>query len=398
MATINQHGFNKDTLQQIITNLKNEFYNIYGADVVLSDTDPDSQMINVFANAIDDIEGLIQDWCNAWDIDKSTGNVLSSLVSYRRTKRKDITKSSVDLTITSVSPSMPFPAGLIFSDANSSQYWTIPTSFSTDATNSVVVTAYADDYGQIEASANTINTIITPTFGFATVNNINPAVVGDDEEGDYALKIRSKSTMSDGAINTVDGLRSALANLDGVQGLPYVYENVQNTTQTIGGGYDLLAHSIGIVVYGGTIADIAQTVYDYKSAGCDTGIYQTGTLEPNNISTTYTNANGSIMYINFSRPQVTGLDVQIELPIGTVLDTALQNSILSAVSDFADNTAIGTTVSHIDVITSIYDNVNYFYAKEVRVKNTAGVFGSTATPSSIGKFIGTLSTVTYLYT
>lgn len=395
---INQFGYHRATLQQIISELSTQFRLIYGNDIVLNETSPDAQMINVFANAIDDIEGLIQDWCNAWDIDKATGNILSSLVSFRRTKRKARTKSSVDLVVTSTSPLMPFPAGLIFSDINNSQYWTVPASFSTDSSGTAIVTAYADDYGQIEASSNTINTIITPTFGFLSVNNLNPAVTGEGEESDYALKIRSKSTMSAGAINTIDGLRSALSNLNGVQGLPYIFENVQNTTQSISGGYDLLAHSIGIVVYGGSISDIAKTIYDYKSAGCDTGIYQAGVLETNNISTTYTSSNGSIMYINFSRPAVTGLDVQIELPIGTILDSVLQNNILTAVRNYADNSDIGQIVSHIDVITDVYANAGYFYVKEVKIKNTAGTFGSTATPTTLGKFTGTLSTVTYLYT
>ena len=81
------------------------------------------------ANAVDSIEGLVQDWCNAWDIDSSTGNILSSLLKYRNTRRKAATKSSVDLVITSTSPSMPFPSGLIFTDSLN-QRWTVPISLS----------------------------------------------------------------------------------------------------------------------------------------------------------------------------------------------------------------------------------------------------------------------------
>lgn len=398
MASITKFGYQRDTLQQIIADLKAQFRLIYGADLELGSTSPDGQMIEIFSNSIATVQELLQDWVLAANIDSSTGNILSELVAYKNSKRLAASKSTVDLTIASTAPNMAFPANLIFIDAKS-QRWVVDSAFSTNALGVAIVTAEAPDYGKVTTPANSITSILTPTFGFASVTNTAAAVVGRDEENDYQVKLRLKQMGGGTGQGMLDNVYDAVREVDGVQAC-YPYENDTNADKFITPDYKVPAHTLGICVYGGAIDDIARAIYLAKSTGCGTGIYETATnlLEANNISNTVISSNNLSFTINFSRPVTDSIDLQLELPIGQSIDSDTQTKILTALQDFANASQLGAAISHIDIIKYIYESVGYFFIKESSIKTSAGVYSSTITSDVMTKFIGTGCTLTIINT
>lgn len=118
-----------------------------------------------------------------------------------------------------------------------------------------------DASSQITLTVNATGSAVSEAITVATP----PDIIGLPEETDPQLKARRARSFALQAVSPADALRAALLNLADVADA-FIDEN--NTGGTVNG---VPAHTIHVIVNGGTNTEIAQAIYAKKSPGC--GMY-----------------------------------------------------------------------------------------------------------------------------
>lgn len=265
-------GLTISTLQELVDELTAEMQAIYGADINVDPNSPDGQMINIFAQAAEDILEVLLDSYNTFSVQGAYGTTLDQRVALNGIARRQGTYTLTDvsvttnqaLTLTGQDALISDPTATVFTvqDDNGNQFQLIDTYvFASADTQSLAFKAV--DIGAVETTPNTITNQSTTVLGVTAVNNPTPATsVGVNEETDAQLKIRQAASFSLASTGPADAVEAALqATADILDA--YVLENFTNAEVNT-----IPAHSIWAIVLGGTDADIAQAIYSKKGIGC----------------------------------------------------------------------------------------------------------------------------------
>lgn len=153
--------------------------------------------------------------------------------------------------------------------------------------------------GPIEQPANTIDTILTPMFGWDSVINPIAATPGEDRETDEDLRLRFRNAKFERATNTLDAIYSALINTDGVSEVT-IYENDTSIVDVNG----VPAHSFLPIVVGGLSTDIANAIWDNKPIGI---------LSYGNTTVSISDVQGFPHDISFSRPDPVVIYISMDI-------------------------------------------------------------------------------------
>lgn len=301
---IDDTGLNIEPLNELVTRLENSFKDIYGSDINVDANSPDGQMINIFAQAIEDVKEVIKDVYNSFAISTATGRSLDTRVALNGLARAGATN-----TITPVSVTVDQNVTLQGLDSAGGNPFTVQDDTEnnfqlqdeitlTPGTYSLNFQAEVD--GLIEVTLNTIQTIVTLQAGVVSVDNPDsPIVVGVDEETDQQLRARQQRSVALPSQGYLDGLDGALLAVKDVFDSK-VYENDTPVTDVNG----IPPHSIWAVVDGGEEQDIGDTIRLKKTAGCGT---------KGDVVVEYTENNGLISAIRFDRPEYENLFIQMVL-------------------------------------------------------------------------------------
>jgi len=120
----------------------------------------------------------------------------------------------------------------------------------------------------IPIGVGTCNKIITDIAGWDTVSNATAGVTGKYIEGRAEFELRRYLSVAANSHGSRLALQGALYTVDGVVDC-LVLENKTDSTVTKQ-GVSLISHSVGICIYGGNDADIAEMIYNKLDAGCGT--------------------------------------------------------------------------------------------------------------------------------
>ena len=142
------------------------------------------------------------------------------------------------------------------------------------------VTLFAEDFGAVEANPTTVVNPVTVVIGVLSVTNALSAVVGIDEETDQELRVRRNGSLETPQSSSTGRMFTALANLPNVTDVA-VYENDTDATDADG----IPAHSLWVVVEGGAVADIVESMTKNKTGGkgmvgAVTGTFNESVLRP----------------------------------------------------------------------------------------------------------------------
>jgi len=199
------------------------------------------------------------------------------------------------------------------------------------AGGSVDVVFQALEAGPIECPAGTLSQIVTVIPGWDTGVNAAAGVVGRNRESQADFENRRFASVAKNSHGSVFSLQGALADLDGVVDC-HVLENPTDSSVTKN-SVTIPAHSVAICIYGGADADIAETIYNKKDAGCGT----TG-----GTTVTYVAADHGNATYNYSIVRPTPTDVHIEVEINRTDQTSAtveQDIIDAIIGDFLGNDA-----------------------------------------------------------
>lgn len=269
---IDANGITIETYLQIIDSIVNGnsdvagLKQIYGADINLDSNTPDGQLINIFALSKQDILQLIVQDYDSKDPDQAVGTALDALSQLCGIVRTGGTYTRVSMTITTdrslnlngqdtVSP-------FTVSDGNGNLFQLITSASLISGANTLNFQAV--NIGFIQVLANTIIIAVTVQLGVVSVNN--PAVpyqIGENQETDSLLRVRRQKSVALPSQGSLQGLYGGLNTITGlVQAV--IYENPNDTIDI----NTVPAHSIWVIVDGGSDQDVAQMIYKYRNLGC----------------------------------------------------------------------------------------------------------------------------------
>lgn len=214
----------------------------------------------------------------------------------------------------------------------------------------------ANATGPLDITAGSAWTFVSSFVGVTncTVANAAGGTSGTAQESDAELRLRVLYSAHLPGKGTVQAIKAALADLNGVT-YAQVYENTTDTTGiTSPVSIPLLpAHGFVAVTVGGNDLDIANIIYDQKPAG----IQDYG-------STTYplVNAEGDTVNVHFEQATSSTISVAITLPgVDASFDTAIKDAIISYIGgtlstgDTVQGLNVGDTVVLAGVGCAAYD-------------------------------------------
>ena len=322
-------GINVLTLSQIISNIINGtdtvpgLVTIYGSDINVDSNTPDGQWINIFALSNEDVEQLCVQIYDSFDPNQAIGVALDSLCqlnSSSLTRKGGIytqvavnVVASTNTNLNGIATSSPYT----ISDANGNLFYLISSTTVSAGTNSL--NFQAANIGYIQILPNTLTIPVSIIAGITSVNNpASPYQIGSNQETDSQLRIRRAASTAIPSQGFNQSLYGGLLQITGLT-QAVIYEN----TTTVTALSVVPAHSIWVIVEGGSSTDVANTIYKYRNAGC--GMYGTTTVS-------LTQADSSTFNVMFSYSVNQNLYLSLtvsSLSGGTVDTNALTNFLVA---------------------------------------------------------------------
>lgn len=222
---------------------------------------------------------------------------------------------------------------------------------------------YSEINDAIPAPIHSLRTILTPVFGWTSIDNELEATIGSKFETDEELRERFKVSKAVRASNMADSLYSRLIEIEGVLSVR-IYENMTNAVDLLG----LPAHSFMAMVRGGSNSDIGKAIWDNKPLG----IASFGEIE-----SSITDSQGRIRSVYFSR--ATDVPIRVKVTV-TKTDSTFPDDgailIREAIKQYITSKAtFGEDIIYTRLFTPI-NSVSGHQVDSLEIAKGAGVFGT----------------------
>ena len=321
---IDASGIHVPTYQDILDYYITQAKLIFGTDIYLGEDSQDYQMISIIARAAAASLQAAVDSYNARNPDNTFDDVLDGLIVINGIQRKPSTYSTVTVQLTGT-PYTLIRGGVV--QSVSGDKWNLPPEVVLDAAGQATVTATAQEIGEVVALSNEITKILTPTYGWSSVNNPDAADVGQPIETNAALKARRRVAVATPSVTPLESLAAGINNILGVTDFQ-VYENDTKETNAQG----MPGNSITAVVKGGTNEDIAKTIATRKNMGV---------LSYGDVTVQVTNEYGAVQNINFFRPDTTPIYITVHITPRAGYTSEVATQIKQALINFIGTLQIG---------------------------------------------------------
>jgi len=286
------------------------FQNALGSDLSLDDASPQGGLIDGVTEQKQLDNAQILYFFNQLNPQTSRGIYQDALASIYGVQRKGATHSVVNCVCTGLAGTVlkgvddDIPAMAQSTNGDLFQCLvggTIP------ASGTITLQFIAVDTGKIPVSANSVNKIYNVVAGWDTINNPSEGTVGLDVESGADFEERRRSSLALNATGSLSSVYSHIFNIPDVTDV-FVWENTKNVDDEYR-GITLKPHSIYICQNGASADDLAEAIYNSKSAGCDTN-----TDELNPLTCTYhDNLTGVDYTYGYYIPTPANIYIQINL-------------------------------------------------------------------------------------
>jgi uncharacterized phage protein gp47/JayE len=387
-------GLTVSSYASILADNLQAFLNIYGANQYVAPDSAIYQLLSIISLKQSDTNLGLQLNYNQSSPGTAVGAGLDRVVKMNGIARLPFTYSTAALVCTGTVNLVLTNA---FAQDQVGNLWALPSPL-TLLGGSVTVTATCTTPGNVSAEPGTINIKASPINGWATVTNPYAAVPGSPVEADSKLRARQAVSVALPALTPIAATVAAVLATPNVTRVAPGYPtpggpgtSIENPT----GAADYWtnpAHSITMVVEGGTDAAVGLSIYLKKTIGCFTnGTTSVIVTDPN---TGYTET------ISFYRPSYVEPYIGMYLQGLAGFTTTTVAAVQTALVNYLNSLAIGEEVTYSalwSVALSVTPNISQpeFSIKGVTLGSTAtGLF--TVVPgvsSGIGYTVNDVLTV-----
>lgn len=332
---VTSDGITAPSYDEILDYFQTKARSIFGSDINLDADTQDGQLIAIFTAALHDVNSQAIATYNAFGPKTAIGPALDNAVALNGLKRQQATASQVDLRLIG-------QAGTIITNGAAldtfENRWLLPDEVIIPVSGEITVTATAEEAGAIEAVPGSINRIATPTLGWQSVTNPSAATVGVAVETDTVLRERQARSTALPSISLWEGIISSLLNIPGVVRVSGV-KNDTNVPDDNG----IPGHTIAMIVDGGQVSEIGETIFLKKAEG--TGTY-------GDVETTYMDSYGFPNKVRFSRPTIVEISATLTISPAADYITTVADEIKTRIADYINGLQIGESVNAARVLTA----------------------------------------------
>ncbi len=301
---LDETGLHIPTYEERLEGLLDSYRSIFGADIHLTESSPDYQLLSVFARALDDMTAVITDLFTSRNPNYASGQALDLLLPLHGLVRAGATRSTVYVTLTGTPGASLSPAPRIMDAAG--YIWACGSGITLGTDGRVRVEAICETPGAISAPAGSVSQLVTAVDNLISVTNEAEAVPGVDAETDASARKRMRLAAAMPSMGSMEALRNDVLSL------PYaldcrIYVNDGNETDALG----IPGHSFCLVANGGGKSAIAKAIFKRKAPGIGTSGNQRATV---------TDDFGFSHEIRFKRASDRYYTLQIELTPRTGFD------------------------------------------------------------------------------
>lgn len=302
------------------------FQDAFGSDLSLDDATPQGNLIDGITEQKQLDNAQILYFLNQLNPKTSRGIYQDALGSIYGIQRKAATHSVVNCVCTGLAGTVlngiddEMPAMAQSTNGDLFQCLvggTIP------ASGSITLQFIALETGKVSVAANSVNKIYNVVAGWDAINNPTEGTIGLDVESGSDFEERRRNSLALNATGSLTSVYSHIFNIPNVTDV-FVWENTTSSNVTYR-GITLKAHSIYVCQNGASADDLAEAIYNSKSAGCDTN---SDSLNP--LTCTYTDPITGVQYTyGYYIPTATPIYIQINLAeaISTELEQVIKEAL-----------------------------------------------------------------------
>lgn len=352
LIALNSKGLHIASYNEIRDSIAEKYKEIYGSDIVISDTCADGIFINEMALMFNNIFQSFKIFYDNMKLETASGTYLDNLCALSNIYRYSATKSAAQLIVTNVGDS-PIKGSLDFVDVNGQEWvWDNTDRETIEPGSKKNIIVKCKKYGEIKAKAGTIRNLINSNLAVTIVQE-SDAVPGYGEEEDYSLRMRKKQYNLVGATSTLESLYNELYRLDGIEDI-YIYNNNSDSEKILSDGAKILGHDIYIAIrqrYEGVISDrrIADIIYNYLTPGIRSyfsvsssdSVLKGGNAKNYSLSIEGIDSRQNIMWKEVS--STTG-SITVVLNVNPSFSNETLNSIANNVKDYLNSLTISDIV------------------------------------------------------
>ena len=350
--------------------VEQEYKDTFGSDIDLTAESVGGRLVEREVTIRNFCLGICALVANQINIDYATGEFLDAIGIFFGVERRSAISTRVLASVSGVANTV-IPAGSQAKTTEGDVFYaenaiTIP---NTGSTTGYFLSVEA---GPIPCAVGTLTEIVSQTVGWETINNPAAAVIGSDEESDFSYRMRIKKSRYKGT-SIVASIASALNTVENVSS-SFVYNNGEDTSVTYD-GITVPAHSVLIVVDGGTNQEVADAIFSKVSGGCGytaiTGQSVTQQVQDGFYGVDYN--------VTFNRPEVLDFDVEIEVRNNQYTGSDLEGDVKQAILNWSvgkvegvDGLKIGQNVSPFEIASAVSASIPDIYVKSCLICSHGG--------------------------
>lgn len=354
----------------VLDQVTQDFKNALGQDLDTTPETPQGRLIQLMTDYRTNTLALNALNANQINLRYATGRFLDAIGAFYGVERIFATPTRVLASITGVANTV-IPQG-------SQAQTTVGDIFYAENNITIGQNGIASGYflslekGQIPCELNSLNQIVNAVLGWETINNTSNAIIGTNIESDTDFRIRIQASRFTG-ISLMQAIKAKLANIENVLS-SWAYDNYEDTPITYD-GVTIPAHSICVVVDGGTDQEIAQAIYEVKTGG--TGYT---TITGQSVTRTVIDGAYNVPYqVTFNRPEYVPFKINIQVRnvnySGSDLVSDVKNAIIrwsEGLVNGVDGLKIGQNVSPFEISAAVSDEIPEIYVKNCRIALVGG--------------------------
>lgn len=338
MTEINDSGFVRDRFQDE-REANAALWNEYLPNRRTDSQSVNGRIISIQTELVDNMNGQIEAMLDSFSPFSARGNLLSRLAPLMAKRRRSAVLSSVTLTVTATAAGCTIPAGSIVGQVSGPAQFMTTSEVIVAPSGTATVPAEATTAGPVEAASGTLNRIVTPVAGWASVTNDDDAAVGRERESDTQLRFRMLSTSS-APVGTPEGIATAISEVDGV-----TYQNVLENRTSAVNGIGMPPHSVFPIVDGGADQAIGEALLRSVAEGIDYTDDTDIPTGPNWVEVTVINpANQQPRQVWFARPTPLSGAVVIDIDTDSEFPADGVARIKAAIIQFVSTWPVGKTL------------------------------------------------------
>ena len=379
----------------VLDQVTQDFKNALGQDLDTTPETPQGRLIQLITDYRTNTLAINALNANQINLRYATGRFLDAIGAFFGVERYAATSTRVLATVTGVSNTV-IPQGTQAQTTAGDIFY---------AENNITISSNGTatgyflslEKGPIPCEVNTLTMIVNAVLGWETITNSASATIGTDVESDVDFKLRIQASRNTG-ISLMSAIKSRLTNIPNVLS-SWAYDNYTGDEITYD-GIDIPAHSICVVVDGGSNQDIANALYQVKTGG--TGYTA---ISGQSVAVTVTDDNYGVPYtVIFNRPEYVGFKVSITVKSGTYNGSDLASDVKQAIINWSEGLvegvnglAIGQNVSPFEISAAVSDQIPEIYVKDCQIALLNGVLGTSElifTVSQVGQILESNITVT----